>query len=518
MATKDDNNEQLISEQLIKNKMKKFNMLLGRANFQAKEYQCEGIEWCLRRELEQSTNKGGIVADEMGLGKTLMMIGLMFVNFKRRTLIIVPPVLLEQWAKEIYKCSGHVALKYHGSDKKNITEEDLLKAPIVLTTYNMLLKSKSKKNKDNKEIKDNKETDNANLLTKIHWNRLIFDEAHHLRNKKTERYNSCEKIKAETRWLISGTPIQNKRSDLYNLLRIIGQKNVNKDNVKEIALKYILRRTKVEVGINLPPVIKEERQVEWANVHEKQLSEELHSFLPNQTNVFRTRGSNFQTKGMLTAIMKARQSCIMPALLIPTLKKQIKSSIEEDKRNYIQGIKSNSKLDAVIKLILERKDNTNGKIIFCHFRKEIDVIAQRLLKGGLKKVVTYDGRNSRTHGINLADAADAIVLQIQTGCEGLNLQANFSEIYFVSPHWNPCVEDQAVARCHRIGQTKPTFVFKFAMANFDKQRDDDDDDDDLKQIQKRNEENENKDPQSLETYVNKVQTNKRNIISEIIRQ
>jgi len=505
MATIDDNSEQ----QMINNKMKKFNMLLGRANFQAKEYQCEGIEWCLRRELKKEKVKGGIVADEMGLGKTLMMIGLMFVNFKRRTLIVVPPVLLEQWLKEIFRCSGHVALKYHGPDKKNITEEDLLKAPIVLTTYNMILESK-KKSKDSKAKTSKKTNENEeNLLTKIQWNRLIFDEAHHLRNRKTERYKSCEKIKAETRWLISGTPIQNRRSDLYNLLRIIGIKSVTKDNVKEIADNYILRRTKVEVGINLPPVIKEERNVEWANKHEKQLSEELHSFLPRQTNVFRKGGSNFTSKGMLTAIMKARQSCIMSALLIPTLKREIKSCEKAEKENYIDGIKSCSKLDAVIDLILERKDNGNGKIIFCHFRKEIDSIAQRLLKGGLKKVVTYDGRNSRTPGLNLADAADAIVLQIQTGCEGLNLQANFSEIYFVSPHWNPCVEDQAVARCHRIGQTKPTYVFKFAMVGFDKQRDD-------KQSNKKQEPQSL--PQSLESYVNKVQTNKRTIIGEVIRQ
>ena len=490
MATIDNNNEQ----QIINNKMKKFNMLLGRANFEAKEYQCEGIEWCLRRELNKEKVKGGIVADEMGLGKTLMMIGLMFVNFKRRTLIVVPPVLLDQWVKEIFKCSGHVALKYHGPNKKNITEEDLLKAPIVLTTYNMIIINNDKNNK------------NDNMLANIQWNRLIFDEAHHLRNRKTERYKSCEKIKAETRWLISGTPIQNRRSDLYNLLRIIGQKNVNKDNVKDIADNYILRRTKVEVGINLPPVIREELSVKWSNEHEKQLSEELHSFLPRQTNVFRTNGSNFTSKGMLTAIMKARQSCIMPSLLIPTLKREIKSSNEEDKKKYIDGIKSNSKLDVVIDLILERKDNGNGKIIFCHFRKEIDIIAQRLLKGGLKKVVTYDGRNSRTPGLNLADAADAIILQIQTGCEGLNLQANFSEIYFVSPHWNPCVEDQAVARCHRIGQTKPTYVFKFAMVGFDKQSDN------------KQSDNKQSDSQSLETYVNNVQRNKRNIIGEVIKQ
>ena len=92
------------NDNVIKDKMTKFNVLLGRANFSAKEYQQEGIEWCLRKELStQGKVKGGIVADEMGLGKTMTLIGLMFVNFKRRTLIVVPPVLLDQWAM-IFEC------------------------------------------------------------------------------------------------------------------------------------------------------------------------------------------------------------------------------------------------------------------------------------------------------------------------------------------------------------------------------------------------------------------------------
>ena len=56
-----------------------------------------------------------------------------------------------------------------------------------------------------------------------------------------------------------------------------------------------------------------------------------------------------------------------------------------------------------------------------------------------------------------------MVVQIQTGCEGLNLQKHYSEVYFVSPNWNPAVEAQAVARCHRIGQKLPVFVFKYEM-------------------------------------------------------
>ena len=521
--------EQTINEKIINEKMEKFNILLGRANFDAKEYQREGLEWCLRKELSRNeTSKGGIVADEMGLGKTLTLIGLMFINFKRRTLIVVPPVLLDQWAKEIFKCSGHRALKYHGANKKLITEKQLLASPIVLTTYNMLLTLKGSvklikgnKETENKETKETKEIEN--MLTNIKWNRVIFDEAHHLRNKRTERFRSCEKLQSKIKWLISGTPIQNKRSDLYNLFKIIGITNAKQENIKEYAEQYILRRTKAEVGINLPPVIKNMKQVQWANNYEKSMAEELHALLPNQTHVFRSLDMNseladvFEGKGILTAIMKARQSCIMPSLLIPDIIRQLQEGELEEPKNYIRALKSNSKLDAVIQLILSRKDNGNGKIIFCHFRKEIDLIAKRLRNGGLQKVVTYDGRNSRT-GINLADAADAIVLQIQTGCEGLNLQANFSEIYFVSPHWNPCVEDQAIARCHRIGQVKPTYVFKFEMTGFKT-------DEERKQKQIENEDtsdneedNENKQEQSLESYVNSVQKFKRSLISEIIKQ
>jgi SNF2 family DNA or RNA helicase len=117
----------------------------------------------------------------------------------------------------------------------------------------------------------------------------------------------------------------------------------------------------------------------------------------------------------------------------------------------------------------------------------------------MQKVVQYDARNSGPRNISkLSEPADALVIQIQTGSEGLNLQENFSEIYFISPHWNPCVEDQAVARCHRIGQTRPVEVFKFVMNGFTK---------DL---------NAEIDPITLEKYINKIQIKKRNISRQIL--
>jgi SNF2 family DNA or RNA helicase len=117
----------------------------------------------------------------------------------------------------------------------------------------------------------------------------------------------------------------------------------------------------------------------------------------------------------------------------------------------------------------------------------------------MDNVVTFDGRTShkKRHEV-LSEKCDALVLQIQTGCEGLNLQENYSEIFFVSPHWNPAVEDQAIARCHRIGQTKPVFIERFEMSKFAK------------------EDSQVLDTMSIDNYTTSVQETKRLLANECI--
>ena len=144
---------------------------------------------------------------------------------------------------------------------------------------------------------------------------------------------------------------------------------------------------------------------------------------------------------------RARQMCVYPPL--------------------IKSGNGASKLTEVSNHILERKNNGKRKLVFCHFRGEIDALKTKLQDQ--MKVSTFDGRTpmkERKHITN--ETCDILLMQIQTGCEGLNLQ-QFSEVYFVSTHWNPAVEDQAIARCHRIGQMKPVSIFRFRMIGFAKE-------------------------------------------------
>jgi len=124
-------------------------------------------------------------------------------------------------------------------------------------------------------------------------------------------------------------------------------------------------------------------------------------------------------------------------------------------------------MDFVLNHILKRKDDKKSKLVFCHFRGEIDYIHTILSSHGMKSE-TFDGRTNekKRHAILTNQTIDVLILQIQTGCEGLNLQ-QFSEVYFISPHWNPAIEDQAIARCHRFGQKADVNVYRFYMNGFD---------------------------------------------------
>ena len=122
--------------------LQRFKTWVHKARLDEKPHQIEGMQWCLSHELLPMTGlarrRGGIVADEMGLGKTILMLGCIVSNFRRRTLIILPPALLSQWVKVIQDRLGHRPLVYHGAKIRKTSDEELQAAPVVVTTYGMI--------------------------------------------------------------------------------------------------------------------------------------------------------------------------------------------------------------------------------------------------------------------------------------------------------------------------------------------------------------------------------------------
>ena len=417
--------------------MERFEWFIKKANIDFKQHQYDGVKWCI--ENERSTTmpcgvKGGFIADEMGLGKTIMMIGVVLSNFLPRTLIILPSILIDQWIAEIKRTTGHTALLYYGPNKKLITLEQLNASPIVITSYNtMALKRTSTE---------------VSPLHQVKWSRLIFDEAHHLRNGK-QRFWGAKQLMAPIRWLVSGTPVQNRVKDYYNLcasLNLPSSFYKIPENRIIVAKFFLLKRTKLDVGIALPVCHLDTDTVDWKNGSERELSKNIHHSLKHSSIHER-----FQ------AISYARRVCILPEML---------TGYAGD----CDATKSSSKMDAVMRTLLSRIGNGNGKIVFCHYHLEMDTIVSRLQDIGFTDVATFDGRTlkSKRTGV-LKEGHEILIVQVQTGCEGLNLQDDYSEVYFVSPTWNPAIESQAIARCHRIGQKKEVHVFRFCMELVDEE-------------------------------------------------
>lgn len=488
-----------ISEFQLTNMYPTYKKMCDFGKMSLQTHQIDGLLWMTNRENIPSEKtlgiKGGIIADEMGLGKTFQMISLIACNFKLRTLIVLPPILIQQWIDAFNAITGHMPFVYHKKFTKTLDLSKLQNAPIVITSYAMISSNEKK---------------STNSLHKLKWNRIVFDEAHHLRNRNTGVFVGSYKLVSSIKWFVTGTPIQNKMSDLYALCDILGLPRKfyrKKENHMLIKEQLVLRRTKQQVDIILPP-IQVNHVVIPVGEFEDPIFDELHSILPlsfENKNSDETTNSQEETytyseeedtndninaineivikptnkklsstnnefvpdtklftrlyDNILPAFIKARQLCIYPPMLQNTIYKNIELiESHQDFETYYKSSTDTKKLDTLVSFLQKRRENL--KIVFCYFKREIDYISYKLDTLNIDNRV-IDGRVSLNQKNSiLRNPPQVLILQIQTSCEGLNLQ-RYSEVYFTSPHWNPAIESQAIARCHRTGQAKDVNVFKF---------------------------------------------------------
>jgi SNF2 family DNA or RNA helicase len=404
-------------------------------------YQREGVLWMLTMEDQKSGPKGGFLCDEMGLGKTVQLVATMLGNPKPRTLIIVPKSIITQWVEEISRFAPHLSIGVFDGPERKIEDVDVTIAPYTLLT----LKGGS--------------ADAKTPLHMVQWDRVILDEAHEIRNKKSKLFKSVCRLQTQIKWIVTGTPVFNSMEDFVSLSTFLGlSKTVVQGMTNKIKDIYILRRTKDDLAkinerLRLPPCYFENVELEMYP-DEKQLYEIV--FLEAQETIrdaFRNAVSlNAKNMVILECLLRARQCMIWPQMYLDGVAKQNETQAEK-------WVGRSKKMETLFEMI---KSHPNEKtLIFCQFRGEMNYIQENLecpvfrIDGAVPK----EERVKQIEGFKKAPSGAVFIIQIKSGGQGLNLQ-EATRVYITAPSWNPATELQAIGRSHRTGQTQPVYVKK----------------------------------------------------------
>lgn len=412
--------------------------------FRYHPHQVKAVNWMIEREFGGQFCNGGILADEMGLGKTWMTIGLLLNNHVPTTLILVPPVLQPQWSEALTK--ANISHRILSTGQKWTEYKGTRSQEVLLATYDRAAR-------------------HPDLINKIGVNRVICDEGHVLRNgPKTKRFSAVNSIQSDYRWILSGTPIQNKADDFRHLLTFLNVK-YDKAVVSDIASAIILRRTVADVKSTVVDFPKNKPAHFIHPVSMPEGSEEKSVYDRLVKRFADAQEAHVENFILLELYLRIRQFIAHPQIYTSAMCKKYKESYT---RKEWTG--TASKMDAFEKLMTSISKRPT--IVFTNFREEMNIAHEKLLDAGYRVWEIAGGMTDSARESVVKDSRKAvatgkpaaILIQIQAGCAGLNLQY-MNRIVFLSNHWNPTVMDQAVGRAYRIGQTGSVEVHHLLMAD-----------------------------------------------------
>lgn len=414
-----------------------------------RDYQLTGVKWLYNLA---KTGFGGILADEMGLGKTIQVIyyikQMLKDNPTSKFLIVVPTSLAYNWEHEFDSFASQIkkAICIGSKEKRKHILKDLNKINVIITTYGLL--------REDEEIYEN-----------LNFNTMIIDEAQNIKNNHAGITKVVKSIKAETKFALTGTPLENSILELWSIFDFIMPgylANLTKfqskykikdfDEDSEILIKglskqinpFILRRKKSDVVKELPEKLINDIYIDLKDEQKKLYVAELNRVKEEMNKIIKEEGMNKARFLILQLLTKLRQICIDPSIVYD---------------NYTDG---SNKIEQLENIVSEYTKNNHKVLIFSSFKTALNIVKEKLNNAKIKTYMIDGSVPAKTRiemvdNFNENDDIKVFLIMLKSGGTGLNL-ASADVVIHLDLWWNPQAENQATDRAHRIGQTNTVEV------------------------------------------------------------
>jgi SNF2 family DNA or RNA helicase len=420
-------------------------------NASLRPYQEAGFQWLAYLD---SVKWGGLLADDMGLGKTIQT--LTFLQYYKNlhgdmnAMVICPTTLLFNWENEINKFTPDLTYLIHHGANRTSSPEELEKYHIIISTYGTL-------------------RSDVTLFMKNTIDYVILDESQTIKNPTSKVSKAAQLLTCKNRIALSGTPMQNNTFDIFSQMNFLNpgmlgskeffkeqfakpvdkfQDGETKQHLRKLIYPFLLRRTKEQVAKDLP------EKTEITMLCE--MGKEQRAIYESYKNLYRSKilgtienqGIEKSQFAILQGLMKLRQICDSPAIL----------NDEEKYENH------SIKLDELVRELQENIGN-HKVLIFSQFLGMLALIREKMNENNIAYQY-FDGsytaiqREKAIQEFQNNEECSVFLISLKAGGMGLNLTAA-DYVYIVDPWWNPAVEQQAIDRTHRIGQTKNIFAYRY---------------------------------------------------------
>jgi SNF2 family DNA or RNA helicase len=430
------------------------------------EYQMKSVKSIINRFKGRA-----LLSDEVGLGKTveagMAMLEYIMRGLVRKVLILTPPSLVQQWENEMKRKFNQDFIKADDPAFKKRGED-------AWSHYNKVIAS----------ISTAKRKQHREQIFNEHYDLVIVDEAHHLRNRSTQAWKFVNGINKKYIFLLSATPVQNHLEELYNLITLLkpgqlrtysyfkknfidssdGIEAKNVDKLKALLSEVMIRNKRSNVDVQFTKRKAYTSIVELAS-EEHDLYEDISTFIRNKYREDNPSISRFQLKTLqermgstYTSMLQTLDSLVTNHEKLSAFDRKALTRFSNRARDMIaKEADHNPKVEKLITILRDFNDKI---LIFTKYKKSQAFLANVLKERGFKVAEFHGGlkRKEKEEQITFFKEKADVLVSTEVGGEGRNLQFCNGMINFDLP-WNPMAIEQRIGRIHRIGQTRDVFVY-----------------------------------------------------------